>query len=199
MTQYQNLPRECWSVLDFWFRELTPGQWFCGEPELDQIIIERFSPLHKQACKGELDSWLSSARGSLALIIILDQFSRHLYRNSSDAFAQDKTAQSIAVNGIRTGLDRTLNSAERHFFYMPLMHAEDLKLQNMAIKQFKVLKQEAEKTLSIAEKHLQDIVQFGRFPYRNEALNRKSTGAERGYLTAKDRDRSLEQSLDDDG
>jgi len=178
----ENLNHQSTEVLDFWFRELTPRQWFRGGAELDVLVTRRFAPLLGTAIRNECDDWAATPRGRLALIILLDQFSRHVFRDTALSFAQDSKAQQLCIEGIESGMDTALTSAERHFFYMPLMHAEDMKLQALSIEKFATLKNEAEAILGFAKGHASMVERFGRFPHRNESLQRVSTPQEEEFL-----------------
>lgn len=182
MNETSSLNQHSAAVLDFWFRELTPRQWFGGGTELDEIVSQRFAPLLNQSIHGECDDWAATPRGRLALIILLDQFSRHVFRNTAESFAQDGKAQQLSVEGIRSGMDGNLTSVERHFFYMPLMHSEDAKLQALSIEKFTALRNEAEAILGFAKGHASIVERFGRFPHRNHALQRVSTPQEAEFL-----------------
>lgn len=184
MNEIGFLQRECVQVLDFWFRELTPRQWFGGGAELDVMVRQRFAPLLSQAKRNECDDWAETPRGRLALIVLLDQFSRHIHRNTPDAFAQDAKAQQLCLDGIEAGVDQQLTSAERHFFYMPLMHAERLELQALGIEKFTALRNEAEAILGFALGHSSIVERFGRFPHRNATLGRVSTTQEEAFLAS---------------
>ena len=176
------------AVIDFWFRELTPAQWFDGDdPGLDDMIRRRFGDLLTQARDGALDDWAGSPRGRLALIIVLDQFSRNIHRGSGESFAGDAKAQGLTVDGIAAGLDKPLTFAERHFFYMPLMHAEDVELQRQCVVQFEALKAEAEGLVGYARGHADIVERFGRFPHRNAMLDRNSTPEEAAFIAEKGR------------
>lgn len=169
-------------VLDFWFRELTPNQWFAdGGPKLDAEVRRRFGALAKQAAAGELDDWAATPRGRLALILLLDQFPRHIYREHPQAYATDKKAQGLVTQGIEAGQDMTLSFAERQFFYMPLMHAEDVTLQRLSVAQFEALRDEAEMILDFARRHADIVERFGRFPHRNEVLDRSASAEEEAF------------------
>lgn len=181
MNEIDALNRESVEVLDFWFRELTPRQWFGGETELDVAIRRRFAPLLQKATQDECDDWAATPRGRLALIVLLDQFSRHIHRNTPAAFAQDAKAQQLCLAGIAAGLDQQLTSAERHFFYMPLMHAESAELQALGVEKFTALRNEAEAILGFAKGHASIVERFGRFPHRNAALGRVSTPQEEAF------------------
>jgi uncharacterized protein (DUF924 family) len=172
------------AVLDFWFKELAPGQWFSGGAELDRIVRERFAGLLEEARRGAHDAWAGTPRGRLALILLLDQFSRHVFRGRAEAFDADAKAQRLSREGLDAGMDQRLTSAEKHFFYMPLMHAEDSELQALSVAKFKALKDEAASVLEFAEEHRSIVERFGRFPHRNETLQRASTEDERSFLEA---------------
>src|SRR5687767_1165445 len=126
-------------ILAYWFGDTgNPGDrmkvWFGGGPDVDREIRERFGPDLERARRGELDAWAETPRGRLALIILLDQFSRNVYRGTPDAFAQDPAAQKLAVEGLDGGTDEGLSPAERMFFAMPLTHAEDVAMQERAVR-----------------------------------------------------------------
>jgi len=175
-------------VIDFWFRELTPDQWFQGDdPSLDDLIRRRFGDLLTQAVAGGLDGWAGSPRGRLALIIVLDQFSRNIHRGSGQSYAGDAKAQALTLEGIALGLDKSLTFSERQFFYMPLMHAEETTLQEQCVAQFEGLKKEAEGLLGYATGHAAIVARFGRFPHRNAVLGRASTPEEAAFIAAEGR------------
>ena len=186
-------------VLDFWFGTLEnkyhipeekTDMWFRNGSAYDEIIRAEFLEVHKKACNEELPEWLNFPKSILALILLLDQFSRHLYRNQAKAFAQDEQCLRLVQKGIREGFDRDLYLVERQFFYMPLMHAEDIHLQKLSIKMFSnllndapmKLKQSFKSTLSFAESHHHVITQFGRFPELNKILGRENTTEEIAFL-----------------
>ena len=172
-------------VLDFWFRELTPRQWFNeGGPELDALVRTRFGALVEQARRGAKDHWATSPRGRLALIIVLDQFPRHVFRGAPAAYASDLTAQRLAREGIETGIDLQLTVAERQFFYLPLMHAEDRELQALSVERYTALRDEMEAVLGFAVGHRDIVARFGRFPHRNATLKRDSTAEEVAFLAS---------------
>ena len=175
------------SVIDFWFRELTPQQWFTeGGPQLDDRVRARFGALVEAARLGALDHWATSARGRLALIILLDQFPRHCFRGMPEAYASDAKAQTLAADGIETGMDEQLNFAERQFFYMPLMHAEDRDLQALSLERFEALLEAAEAVVGFASGHRRLVYRFGRFPHRNRILGRASSPEEEAFLASED-------------
>jgi uncharacterized protein (DUF924 family) len=170
-------------VIDFWFRELTPRQWFTdGGPALDELVRTRFGPLVEQARGGALAHWAESPLGRLALILVLDQFPRHVYRGHAEAYASDATAQALAHDGIRAGMDEALGLSERQFFYLPLMHAEDREVQGQSVERYTALRDAAQAILEFAIDHRDTVARFGRFPHRNETLGRDSTPEEQAFL-----------------
>jgi uncharacterized protein (DUF924 family) len=184
-------------VLSFWFGSRDEGAsqkrarlWFGGAPEVDREIRERFGADLEAARRGELDAWADSPRGRLALILLLDQFSRNVYRGTPDAFAQDKAAQKLTVEGIELGADADYSPIEKLFFSLPLEHAEDLALQERSVKYAEgwvahlpaEQKGFADIALREVRSHRDTIVRFGRFPMRNEALGRASTPEEAEYV-----------------
>lgn len=187
------------SVIDFWFGvcgpdgAIDPGKrkmWFKSGSRHDAEIRERFGTLHEQAGRGDLDGWATTARGRLALIVVLDQFSRHIHRGAAQAFACDPAAQMLTRTGIERGVDRELAPVQRSFFYLPLEHAEDRALQALAVKCYEQLAQEVaeiwrgdyESFLDYARRHRAVIERFGRFPHRNALLGRPSTAEELDFL-----------------
>ena len=171
-------------ILDFWFRDLTPRQWFAEGKKLDPIMRDRFGALHEKAASGALDAWAETPLGRLALILLLDQFSRNIHRGTARAFATDAKTQRLAIDGIEAGMDEQLTISQRHFFYMPLMHAEDPALQAMSVERFAALKAAAEDTLRFAEKHRAEVERFGRFPHRNKALGRANSAEEDEFIAS---------------
>lgn len=187
-------------VLDFWFGASGPDgsldpakqkMWFGGGRKHDAAIRERYGALHARAGKGELDGeWSATPSGLIALVVLLDQFSRHIHRDSPAAFAQDRAAQRLVTAGIDRNVDRKLIPAQRAFFYMPLEHAEDIELQRLGVRCFDGLartaapeyRKEYESFLDYAQQHLRIIERFGRFPHRNGVLGRASTPEETEFL-----------------
>ncbi len=187
------------SVLEFWFGnalespESTAARrtdWFGKDPAFDEHIRERFGELPSRAMLGELDTWRKEARPSLALVLILDQFPRNLYRGSPQAFACDALAREIAGTAIESQFDSVLAPLEAVFLYLPLEHAEDMAAQDCSVARFEALlkrapasqRQQFESFLSYAIRHREVIGRFGRFPHRNAILGRHSTGEELSYL-----------------
>ncbi|AVF03182.1 MULTISPECIES: DUF924 family protein [Devosia] len=167
-------------VIDFWFVEHGPDDWFGGKPEFDTALMDRFADLHPQVARGEAWAWRESPEGRLAEIIVLDQFSRQLHRDSAEAFAQDKMALALAQEAVAGGHDMAVAHEWAMFFYMPYMHAESLVIQNEGVKLFEAYGNE--NNLDFMVKHRDTIARFGRFPFRNKALGRDSTAEELAYM-----------------
>ncbi|MBA4010343.1 MAG: DUF924 domain-containing protein [Phenylobacterium sp.] len=170
-------------VVGFW-TAAGPEKWFAKSTKFDEAIALRFEPVHHAAARGEYDGWMASAEGSLALLILLDQFPRNLYRNSGHAFATDAKARHVARNAVASGHDRATEAGLRQFFYLPFEHSEDLADQDEAVRLFTRLKDEAgdAESLRWADLHRHIIVRFGRFPHRNICLGRVSTTEELAFL-----------------
>ncbi|USD64949.1 DUF924 family protein [Vibrio sp. SCSIO 43136] len=167
-------------VLTFWFDELTPKQWFVGDETLDTQISERFGELHSKAAQCELFEWRQSPFGRLAEIIVLDQFSRNIYRGKPQAFASDPLALGLAQEAVRYGEDKILSPQQRNFLYMPFMHSESLKVHEQAVGLFQTNGNES--TLEYEFKHKEIIERFGRYPHRNAILGRTSSQEELFFL-----------------
>lgn len=168
------------SVLDFWFNELKPAQWWAKSARLDAQITKRFGDLHQAAAAGELFAWRETASGRLAEIIILDQFSRHIYRDHARAFATDGMALVLSQTAIEQGVDHELTQPQKMFLYMPFMHSESLLIQNRAVTLFG--QANVSNSLRIAQRHQEIIARFGRFPHRNNCLGRTSSAEEVAFL-----------------
>ncbi|WP_017444497.1 DUF924 family protein [Gayadomonas joobiniege] len=167
-------------VLDFWFNQLTSKQWFIKDAELDQEIKRKFSGLVEQAAACELFDWRHTARGRLAEIIVLDQFSRNIYRDTATAFAQDPLALCLAQEAVLANKDADLNPIERNFLYMPYMHSESAKVHLHAVTLF--ANNDVNDSYKFELKHKAIIDRFGRYPHRNKLLARASTPAEIEFL-----------------
>lgn len=168
-------------VLNFWFEELKPNQWFQKNSNLDQMITNRFSDLHQKASRSELDSWRETIEGRLAEVLVLDQFSRNMFRESPKAFAQDPLALALSQEAIRTSLHLTiLSQQQRVFLYMPFMHSEALSIHEVAVNLFS--EKGMEFNLEYEVRHKDIIERFGRFPHRNQILGRVSTPEEIEFL-----------------
>ncbi len=186
-------------VLTYWFGDLKSAEdypekqskiWWEGGADIDQEIRTRFEYLVTDAANHKLDDWKKTPKGRLALIILVDQFSRNIYRGTPKAFSFDPMARELTLDGLNKGDDLKLFPIERAFFYLPLEHAEDLKLQELSVAKFKNLLADAPPSLKPifqnwvdnAQEHYEIIKKFGRFPYRNDALGRKSTPEELEFL-----------------
>jgi uncharacterized protein (DUF924 family) len=167
-------------VLNFWFTEIEPKQWWKKDQEFDALIKQRFGSLHAQAKAGELFPWRDNARGSLAEVIVLDQFSRNIYRDQSEAFASDPQALALAQTAIAKGYDMLLPPTERSFLYLPFMHSESALIHHEAIRLYESLGLPG--NLDFERKHKAIIDRFGRYPHRNEILGRDSTEEELAFL-----------------
>ena len=169
------------TILTFWFDELEPADWWRRDSALDELIRQRFGQTHRQAAAGELWGWRASAEGRLAEVIVLDQFSRNLFRNDPAAFAQDGMALVLAQEAIALGMDQALPVVQRSFLYMPFMHSESLVMHDRAMVLFDV--PGMENSLDYERRHRDIIRRFGRYPHRNAVLGRESTPEERDFLT----------------
>ena len=167
-------------ILKFWFEELEPKQWWVKDLELDQLIIARFSEIHGRAVRCELSGWRKSASGRLAEIIVLDQFSRNMFRGAPLSFACDPLALALSQEAISVGADQLLSPVERNFIYMPFMHSESLQIHEDALELFRRNGQQG--SFEYELKHKVIIERFGRYPHRNEVLGRVSTEAELEFL-----------------
>ena len=170
-------------ILDFWFVETSPVQWFQKSDVFDDMVRERFLPLYNMAKDGLCDSWMTDADGHLALIILLDQFPRNMFRGMPQAFETDARALEVARKAISLGLDQVLTQIKRRFIYLPFEHSENMEDQEKSVELFETMKEEDPLGYEYAIRHLRIIEQFGRFPHRNEILGRKSTDAEIEYLS----------------
>lgn len=167
-------------VLDFWLGA-GPEKWFSKRDDFDAEISRRFGETHRMASEGKLDAWANEAHGALALILVLDQFSRNLWRNDHRAYEQDAKALSLADEAIRRRFDVETPAAARKWFYMPYMHSEDLAAQERGLIYFAQRLDDPE-TMRHAIEHADIIRRFGRFPHRNDVLGRVTTPAERAFL-----------------
>jgi uncharacterized protein (DUF924 family) len=183
-------PPEALSVLAFWFDPAHKTKWFQSDPGFDAQVRERFADQIAAAETGHLNHWAATATGWLALLILLDQFPRNIYRNDPRAWAQDRRAQQIMLSGLDEGFDRQLSPIQRVFAYMPLQHAEDVGLQHRSVQLFEQLcdglpadeRDRFTNFLGYARRHESVVVRFGRFPHRNAVLGRETTPEEKIYL-----------------
>ncbi len=184
------MPTTPMDVLDFWFDVASEAVWFDNDKAFDARVRLRFGDTLEGAARGQLDHWTATPTGWLALLIVLDQFSRNIHRGDARAWAADAQAQAIALAGIARGDDLRLSPLQRLFAYLPLEHAEDRSLQRRSVDLFEQLLAQSpaseraryEDFLDYARRHRDVIDRFGRFPHRNAALGRTSTPAETEYL-----------------
>jgi uncharacterized protein (DUF924 family) len=177
---YPALMRTANDVLQFWFAEHGPEDWFSAKPEFDAMLTERFAETHAAASRGEAFGWRTTPEGRLAEIIVLDQFSRQLYRGDARAFAQDGMALVLAQEAAAHGQDRALDQQQRQFLLMPYMHSESLVVHEEAVRLFTELGNEEALKYEIA--HRDVLERFGRYPRRNAALGRQSTQEELEHM-----------------
>jgi uncharacterized protein (DUF924 family) len=168
------------AILNFWFNELSPKQHFAKDDALDALIADRFGTLVESAASCELFAWRSTPEGRLAEIIVLDQFSRNIFRDSPRAFAQDPLALALAQELVARGDDMRLPIEQRKFAYMPYMHSESLAVHQEALRLF--AQPGLENNLDFERRHLAIIERFGRYPHRNAIHGRESTGEELAFL-----------------
>lgn len=192
-------PPKVQEILEYWFGSLQMGeiypmdkskQWFGGGDDIDKEIRNRFEKQIVAATKNELDAWKETPRGRLALIILVDQFTRNIYRGTPEAFAYDSIAQELTLEGLSQEHDLALLPIERVFFYLPLEHSENIEIQEISVQKFHailpaVLPEQIAHFVSFEDyawRHYEIIVKFGRFPHRNEILSRESTPEEIEFL-----------------
>jgi uncharacterized protein (DUF924 family) len=168
------------AILKFWFDELSPKQWWVKDPVLDRQIADRFGNLLLAASRCELFSWRENASGRLAEIIVLDQFSRNIHRDTPLSFAADPLALVLAQEAIRSRSDQELEPTKRAFLYMPYMHSESKVIHEEAVKLFN--QPGLEYNLDFEYKHKAIIDRFGRYPHRNKILGRTTTPEEAEFL-----------------
>ena len=167
-------------IIKFWFEEIDPASWWVKDEGFDKNITERFLAIHRQARCCELFDWRTSAEGRLAEIIILDQFSRNMFRDSPESFGYDGLALVLAQEAISIGADKQLNQTQRSVLYLPFMHSESASIHQVAVE----LHQQngIQPSLDFEIKHKNIIDQFGRYPHRNKILGRTSTEQEVEFL-----------------
>jgi uncharacterized protein (DUF924 family) len=186
-------------VLEFWFADAATSPqalerrnkvWFSGGPRFDRACSDAFAATLAAAARGGLDHWKESPRGRLALILLLDQFSRNIHRGEAAAYSQDDRALAVCREGIERRHDEQLSLIERTFFYLPMEHAEDTQVQELSVQHFDALvdqapeelRQHFEANAAYARQHQDIVARFGRFPHRNAVLGRDSTHEETTYL-----------------
>lgn len=169
-------------ILKFWFEETKPQQWFQADPDFDALIHTRFADIYEMAARGVLDDWKNDADGCLALCIVVDQFPRNMFRGTAKAFATDAHAIAISRYAVSKGFDQRIEPARRRFLYLPFEHAENLNDQRTSVALFETIKKDDPQGYDYAQRHLDVIEQFGRFPHRNAILGRTNTPEEVVYL-----------------
>ena len=172
---------EVHEVVAFW-RDAGPSKWFRGGATFDARCRERLLAPHLAASRRKLDSWMGNAEGALALLLLLDQIPRNVFRGSAHAFATDSLALHFAGRALDAGFDEATDPALRPFFYLPFEHAEDMAAQDRSVRLFEAMG--SDEHLRFAHDHRDTIAKFGRFPHRNAVLGRVSTPAEEAWLEA---------------
>lgn len=168
------------TVIQFWFKEVAPAQWWTSDPEFDAQVRARFGDLHTQAARCELYAWRAQPEGRLAEVIVLDQFSRNMFRGQPGAFASDPLALALAQEAVACGADQALPPERRNFLYMPYMHSESPAIHRVAEQLFKANGQTNNYDFELRHKAIVD--RFGRYPHRNAILGRESTAEELEFL-----------------
>lgn len=167
-------------IINFWFTEIEPLSWWKKDTQFDAMITDRFQALHQAASMGQLAHWRETPHGRLAEIIVLDQFSRNMFRDTAQSFMYDGLALLLSQLAVEAGADESLSVTERPFLYMPMMHSESLAVHDQAVVLFDQPGLEA--GLDFERKHQVIIEKFGRYPHRNEILGRDSTPQEISFL-----------------
>lgn len=168
-------------IIKFWFEEIEPVSWWKKDDAFDALLIERFSGVHSRATCCELYKWRKAPEGRLAEIIVLDQFSRNMFRDSAQAFTHDAMSLTLSQEAIACGADQALTPVQRSFLYMPFMHSESLLIHEVAVELFR--KNGIQNNLDFEFSHKKIIEEFGRYPHRNKVLGRPSTSDEIEFLT----------------
>jgi len=169
-------------LIDFWFADTTKPRWYDSNDAFDKLCEQRFEEAAQKAALGDLHAWEQSAKGALALVLLLDQIPRNIYRGTERAFASDRLAVAVTERAIDRGFDQQLDLEKRKFLYLPFMHSEDLTEQERSVALAEALGDE--KTVHYAKDHADVIRQFGRFPHRNAILGRQATAEEDAFLAA---------------
>lgn len=172
------------AVIDFWFNECQPEQWWQKDEQFDQLIRDRFGDIHRRAAQCELTDWRAAPEGRLAEVIVLDQFSRNMFRDTPSAFAYDPLALALSQWAIDINAHESLTALQRSFLYMPFMHSESASIHEQALKLFK--SNGNGYNLDYEIKHKVIIDRFGRYPHRNKILGRQSTAEEIEFLQQPD-------------
>ena len=168
-------------IIKFWFEDIEPVSWWKKDDAFDALLIERFSDVHSRATRCELYKWRKTPEGRLAEIIVLDQFSRNMFRDSAQSFAHDAMSLTLSQEAIACEADQALTPVQRSFLYMPFMHSESLLIHEVAVELFR--KNGIQSNLNFEFSHKKIIEKFGRYPHRNKVLGRPSTSDEIEFLT----------------
>lgn len=171
-------------IVTFWKDEVGVQKWYMGSPELDQEIVDRFMATYEAARDGKLDHWQEDATGSLAMLLLLDQFPRNMFRGDPRSFATDAKARDVARHAIESGQDLEVEGLIRQFFYLPFEHSESLADQDYGYEKFSTSMPDLDLGLLHARSHREIIRRYGRFPFRNDALGRESTAEEKEFMDA---------------
>ena len=172
-------------ILNFWFVETPPAQWFRKSDVFDQQILDRFKVSYNLALEGLSDSWQESPEGAVALCLLLDQFPRHMFRGTKEAYQADQQALLVAKRAISRGYDQMLDDVQKRFLYFPFTQSEDLNDQKKSVAYFETMKEVDPAAHMHAEKRLKVIEAYGRFPQRNQVLGRENSPEEDEYLASK--------------
>ena len=169
------------AILAFWFEEISPATWFKKDALFDDMLMRKFERTIEQALAGQLDKWAQHKDGRLALILLLDQMTRNIFRDTPKAYSGDDIACALSLRSVADGfLEAEMNMHKRQFFLMPMMHSEDLEIQKQSLPLFKTLTSES--AYDYAVRHHDIVKRFGRFPHRNQILNRPSSEDEITFL-----------------
>jgi uncharacterized protein (DUF924 family) len=171
------------ALINFWFSDQVSQYWFNSTEVFDQQLIDSYADTWRQAKQGELDDWQRTASGSLALVIVLDQFPLNMFRGTAKSFATESQSRAVARNAIENAYDREIAADRKSFMYMPFMHSEDLNDQALSVELFS--QPGLDNNLRFAKHHYEIVERFGRFPHRNKILGRESSEAEIEYLNSK--------------
>ena len=167
-------------ILQFWFEEITPKDWFVKNPEFDELLKLRFGDLVEDAIGGRLDGWAKTKEGRLALILLLDQMTRNIYRDTPKAFSGDEIALAMSLRAVHDGFLEEGQTKQNQFFLMPMMHCELIDIQEQSIPLFE--RYTIDEVAEFARKHRDIVARFGHFPHRNAILGRPSTPEEIAFL-----------------
>ncbi len=171
-------------VLTFWFTETEPALWFQENEQFDAVLRHRFMGDCEIARDGMIDAWKNDADGCLALVLLLNQIPRHIYRGHAKAYAGDNKALLASKHAIARGFDQVMTPVRRRFLYLPFMHSENLTNQKKSLELYGRMQKDDPVTYEHAQRNYRLIEQFGRFPNRNKAMGRESTPEEQAWLTA---------------